>query len=950
KIVGLAVPRSLDMVVALLGITKTGAAYLPLDLESPISRLTLMLRNVSALGVVAGGDALKTLSVTDAVSVIIGVPLVGEGEISNPLVFDRCSVIREQNLAYVIYTSGSTGKPKAVGVSHRALTNYLAWGSRLYASTDGAGAPLNTPLAFDATVTSVYLPLLWGQRVTIVPEANQLERLAELLKHGPDFTLVKLTPSHLLGLAGLLGQSAADVRPRRLVIGGETLTTETARFWRSHAPMTKLVNEYGPTEATVGCCIHEIHDASLSGTIPIGHPTPGTRLYVLDERLSTVPAGVLGELYIAGDQVARGYVNNSQQTGARFVPDIAGPPGARMYRTGDLARWMSDGQLEYVGRDDHQVKIRGHRVELGEVEAALVAEPAIAEAVAVMQPGSSPETASLVAYVTATKDYLLANDNTHVLPNGDFFKHNNKYEVDWLYDEIFARGGYDKHGIEFPVDACVVDVGANAGMFVLFVADRCPKGRIYAVEPMTASFAYLLWNIRQCQAAVTPMNVGLGAQVGKREFAYYDRMTVMARLNEYDHDDVVGGRLKQQLHNQELLGHAGARELLREIDGLIGERSTKRRERANVITLSDLIQSESIERIDLLKIDVEGAELEVLDGIADDHWNCIDQIVLEVENDSPDRLTLESVRNTLEARGYHVVVDVDPFLAGTELYNVYGWRDSRRQRRAGFDPGRRRATVVFPEMLRERVGACLPSYMVPAAIIPLDAFPLTPNGKIDRRALPLYAPKLRSEGLRTWSMPTEVALRQLFADALGVSDIGLHEDFFAMGGHSLLAVQVVNRARSSLGVELTIGALFEYPTVAQLAASIASQQKALDPLHHILPLRRQGTGAPLFCLPPAGGLGWRYAGLLSVIDDRPLYCLQVKGIGDETSFPGTVSAFAADYVKDIRQIQAEGPYHLLGSGSRTRRRDDCRQEAEAVCEPDEQSTRRNQSKKRREND
>src|SRR5438094_463883 len=215
KIVGLAVPRSLDMVVALLGITKTGAAYLPLDLESPISRLTLMLRNVSALGVVAGGDALKTLSVTDAVSVIIGVPLVGEGEISNPLVFDRCSVIREQNLAYVIYTSGSTGKPKAVGVSHRALTNYLAWGSRLYASTDGAGAPLNTPLAFDATVTSVYLPLLWGQRVTIVPEANQLERLAELLKHGPDFTLVKLTPSHLLGLAGLLGQGAADGRPRR---------------------------------------------------------------------------------------------------------------------------------------------------------------------------------------------------------------------------------------------------------------------------------------------------------------------------------------------------------------------------------------------------------------------------------------------------------------------------------------------------------------------------------------------------------------------------------------------------------------------------------------------------------------------------------------------------------------------------------------------------------------
>ncbi|MFL5279511.1 MAG: amino acid adenylation domain-containing protein, partial [Rhodopila sp.] len=288
--------------------------------------------------------------------------------------------------AYVIYTSGSTGRPKGVVVRHGELATYLAWARRLYRNEGQAGAPVNTPLSFDATVTSLFVPLLLGWPVHLLPEEDQLEALAELLASGADLALVKLTPAHLEALRGLLGARAASARARLFVVGGEALAASVAAFWRAHVPGLRIVNEYGPTETVVGCCVYELgEEAGQGGDVPIGRPTPNTRLYVLDGALQPVPVGVIGELYIGGTQLGAGYLHQAALTAGCFVADPYGTvPGGRMYRSGDLACWREDGTLSFRGRADAQVKIRGFRIELGEVEAALNSQLGVKHAAALV--------------------------------------------------------------------------------------------------------------------------------------------------------------------------------------------------------------------------------------------------------------------------------------------------------------------------------------------------------------------------------------------------------------------------------------------------------------------------------------------------------------------------------------------------------------------------------------
>jgi amino acid adenylation domain-containing protein len=270
-------------------------------------------------------------------------------------------------------------------VGHRELANYLHWATDKYPVTGAAGIPLNTSIVFDTTVTSLYLPLISGRFVILLPEDQEIEELGGLLRAGVEAPLGKVTPAHLQALQFMLGPEASAIRARRFVIGGEALTPNVLDFWRKHAPSLSLVDEYGPTEATVGCCTYEVKSTGFDASrIPIGRPTPNSRLYVLDEALDPTPIGVSGELYIGGTQVSHGYLNQPASTSSRFVPDPFGDTGKRMYRTGDTARWRQDGYLEFLGRSDYQVKIRGFRVELGEIEAALRADPRVQDAVAIL--------------------------------------------------------------------------------------------------------------------------------------------------------------------------------------------------------------------------------------------------------------------------------------------------------------------------------------------------------------------------------------------------------------------------------------------------------------------------------------------------------------------------------------------------------------------------------------
>lgn len=400
--VGICLQRSVAMVVGLLGILKAGGAYVPLDPAYPGERLRFMIEDAQVPVLLTQSDLAAVLPEHSGPIVAIDRDWsVIADEPHTPIE----SVLLPDNLAYVIYTSGSTGQPKGVMVHHRGLANYLTWAKTAYNLAEGAGSLVHSPLGFDLTITGLFAPLCAGQRVTLLHADAGIEALAQALRQGEDYSLVKLTPAHLEVLNQLLPTEVLADRTRAFIIGGEALWAQTLTSWRQFAPATRLINEYGPTETVVGCCVYEVQpDDLFHGPVLIGTPIANTRLYVLDRWLQPVPVGVTGELYIGGAGVSRGYRQRPDLTADRFLPDpFSAEAGSRLYRSGDLARYRADGQLEYLGRADQQIKLRGFRIELGEIEAVLGRHPNVREAVVMLRddtaPGGGASDQQLVGYV-----------------------------------------------------------------------------------------------------------------------------------------------------------------------------------------------------------------------------------------------------------------------------------------------------------------------------------------------------------------------------------------------------------------------------------------------------------------------------------------------------------------------------------------------------------------------
>jgi surfactin family lipopeptide synthetase A len=390
------------MVVGLLGILKAGGAYLPLDPAYPPERLSFMLADAQAKVLLTQQGLVARLPETGAAMVCLDrdwEELAKESE-QNPVVATTAD-----NLAYVIYTSGSTGKPKGTLLVHQGLVNYLSWCTKAYAVADGCGAPVHASIGFDATITSLFSPLLVGQSITLIPEKQEIESLNAVLCSESNFSLIKITPAHLDLLSGLLPAKQVTGRTRALVIGGEAMSKKSLAFWQANAPDTRVFNEYGPTETVVGSCVYEIlpHDSG-SDSVPIGGPIANTQIYLLDAHLNPVPIGVAGELHIGGDGLGRGYLNRPELTAEKFIPNPYGAEaGTRLYRTGDLGRYLADGTIEFLGRLDNQVKLRGYRIELGEIEAVLEQHAAVRQAIVLARQDEAGEK-RLVAYLVAARE------------------------------------------------------------------------------------------------------------------------------------------------------------------------------------------------------------------------------------------------------------------------------------------------------------------------------------------------------------------------------------------------------------------------------------------------------------------------------------------------------------------------------------------------------------------
>lgn len=410
SIIALCMPRSLEMVVALLGILKAGCAFLPLDMAFPRERMAYMLQNAQARIVLTHSSLLQQIPLEGCLGVCLDRDWPEVEQYSRTPVK---SAANGDDLAYLIYTSGSTGKPKGVLVPHSGLLNYLLWCVEAYGAAHGRGAPVQSSVAADAIFPSLFAPLLVGKAVVLLPQEQPLEALQELLQTEGGFSLMKITPSQLEVLTQRLPEQDARGWVGTLVVGAEALRGDILDFWQLHAQGTVVLNEYGPTETVVGCSIYQIPAAQfVRGAVPIGLPIANTQFYVLDGCMQPVPVGVPGELYIGGAGVAWGYLHCPEQTASVFVPDpFSSRPGARLYKTGDLVRLLPDVQanIEFIGRKDQQVKIRGYRVELGEIEACLVDHQAVESAVVMVRDGEQ-NNRQLVAYILPQPDSPEAAD------------------------------------------------------------------------------------------------------------------------------------------------------------------------------------------------------------------------------------------------------------------------------------------------------------------------------------------------------------------------------------------------------------------------------------------------------------------------------------------------------------------------------------------------------------
>jgi amino acid adenylation domain-containing protein len=398
-LVGVCAERSAELVAGLLGVLKAGAAYLPLDPEYPADRLAFMVSDAAAPVVLVQSHLQDVLPATDATVLVLDHEEEWAGQpIHNP------PPTTADHLAYVIYTSGSTGRPKGVPNTHRGIVNRLHWMQERYGLTAGDAVLQKTPASFDVSVWEFFWPLQTGARLVLAKPGGHKDAgyLRDLLV-AEGITTAHFVPSMLTVFLGEEGIEEATAL-RRVLCSGEELPHAAAVEFTTRFPHCELHNLYGPTEAAIDVSAWHCDPAALDEVtaVPIGAPIANLRLHVLDARGNPVPVGVAGELHIGGAGLARGYHRRPALTAERFVPDpFSAEPGARLYRTGDLARWRRDGTVDFLGRIDHQVKLRGLRIELGEIESALREQDGVTEAAVIVRE-DNPGDKRLVAYLVGT--------------------------------------------------------------------------------------------------------------------------------------------------------------------------------------------------------------------------------------------------------------------------------------------------------------------------------------------------------------------------------------------------------------------------------------------------------------------------------------------------------------------------------------------------------------------
>ncbi len=842
-LVAICMERSLDVAVSILATLKTGAAYLPLDPAYPRERLAFMFADARPRIVITHEHLQNILPLHSARVVLLDSewPTISQCSATN-----LPTSAAAGNLAYVIYTSGSTGRPKGVMITHGNVGHYVQ-SVRGPVGVNSADSYLHTAsISFSSSVRQLMLPLSLGAKVVIATADQIRDQLAlfELIKQQA-VTVIDIVPSYWRSCI----QSLASMEPaeresllsnnlRLILSASEPLPPDVPRDWMfGFRHQARLMNMFGQTE-TAGIVatypIPRVYEDNVR-VMPIGRPIPHTQIHLLDSNLQPVPEGFPGEVHIGGKGIGRGYLNHPELTAAKFVPDpFSNVPGARLYKTGDLGRVASDGSIQFLGRMDNQVKIRGHRVEPGEIEALLRQLPPVEDALVIARREDANEP-RLVAYVVPRRlnSPAISGRDRYVLPNNMAIVQQNKHETDFFYQQIFVDQTNFRHGITLRDGDCVFDVGANIGMFALFAQQVRRNIFLFAFEPISAIFEALAINTSLYCDNAKLFQCGLAEKSGEADFTFYpDSSSQSGRYAEAEDERAV---LRSIIANTSANGNNGSG-VSGYLDQVVRDRVQGTKITCQLKTLSDVIREQQIDRIDLLKVDVEKSELDVLAGIEDSDWPRIRQIVIEAHdvNGNLSRLTA-----LLQRQGYSVVTEQDEYLKGSNLYNVFAVRRESATDSTNEPVNHPFIVPVLPEAildpaeLRKHVQEKLPDYLWPSAFVVMESLPRLPNGKVDRQALP--APERERDesdaGFITARTATEESLSAIWAEVLKLDRISVRDNFFDLGGDSILSAQIIARARQA-GLRLTPKHLFKYQTIAELALVLEGRPESPDNSEH----------------------------------------------------------------------------------------------------------------------
>ena len=860
--VGVCCHRSAELVAAILAVLERGAAFVPIDPDHPDERSQIIIEDAWVDLVLADPELEPRVRAWGArVLPVLDEPRSAHGNgNADPVGGGTGDRPAPTDLAYILYTSGSTGRPKGVEVTHGALADYVVWACQAYGDGEPLRFPFFTSPAFDFTLTSIFVPLLSGGTILVYRDAGRDAGLLvrRVFEQDPG-DVVKLTPSHLT-LIRDLDLSGSGVRA--IVVGGEDLTRAAAEGARgSLGPHVAIFNEYGPTEATVGCMIHRYDpDADRGLSVPVGYPAGNMRVHVVDAHGNPAPRGVSGEICVRGPRLARGYRDLPEATARSFVP-VPVSMDSVMYRTGDRGRWSAAGPLEFLGRLDQQVKIRGVRVELGEVEAALARHPAIDGVAArvVRAAAGRGEHCTRCGLEAAHPEARL--DGEGVCAVCRRFERERAF-VDAYFGDLDelksllawakreARGPHDtlmlySGGKDSTYALCrIVEMGANPLVFTMdngFISEQAKANVRRVVDllgldlvvgetpAMPEIFADSLRRFsdvcdgcfkaiytlavnlvveRGIPAIVTGLSRGQIVQTrladlhrrGIHDPDQVDRAITEARKAYHRMDDAVSRGMDTAVFDtDEVLDRIRFIDFYRYTDVPLEELLTYVRERTPWIRPSDTGRSTNC-LINQAGIYVHRTERGFHNYSLPYSWDVrlghkSREAVLK---ELADELDPAEIRSMLDEVGYREQAPPPPESRLTAYYT-------------GAEE------VSVPE-LRDFLARYLTAEAIPTAFTRIDRIPLTANGKIDRAALPEPPddrPLLEAAFVPPRT-PVEESLAGIWRDVLGLQRIGVHDDFFELGGDSMHCIQIVSAARSQ-GLSFAPRDLFAHPTVAKLA-------------------------------------------------------------------------------------------------------------------------------------